>query len=93
MVSGVRIVKEESKIRITTGIGLTIEYNSGYNVNVTVDDRYKGKTLGLCGTFNDNRKDDFKKRDNELASTVEEFGISWKVNEHCNDTDSKKKSL
>ncbi len=74
-------------IRITTDIGLSIEYNGVYNVYVIVNGIYKGKTLGLCGTFNGNKKDDFKKRDNEVSTSAQAFGISWNVNKHCHDTD------
>ena len=73
-------------IKITTDIGLSIAYNGVHNVYVTVNGTYKGKTLGLCGTFNGNKQDDFKKRDNEVATSAQEFGISWNVNKHCHDT-------
>ncbi len=87
MTSGVRIFKHAGRsIRVTTDIGLRVQYDGVYNVFVTVYGRYKGKTRGLCGTFTGNTNDDFKKPDNKVTTNAQEFGISWKVNKYCRDT-------
>ncbi|XP_028390594.1 IgGFc-binding protein-like [Dendronephthya gigantea] len=83
---GVKIVKHGLKaVRVTTDIGLKVQFNGVYNVFVTVYGRYKGKTLGLCGTFNGNKNDDFKKPNNQITTSAQDFGISWKVHQSCRD--------
>ena len=83
---GVKIVKHGLKaVRVTTDIGLNVQYDGVYNVFVTVYGRYKGKMLGLCGTFNGNKNDDFKKPNNLVTANAQDFGISWKVDQNCRD--------
>ena len=78
------VVKEGGrKIVITTDISLRVQYDGVYNVFVTVNDRYEGKTRGLCGTFNKNTTDDFTKPDDQVVINSQEFGNSWKVNKDC----------
>lgn len=82
-----KIAKHATRsIRLTTDIGLTVQYDGVYNVFVTVSSRYKGKTLGLCGTLNDKTNDDFLKSDNQVTTNAQEFGISWKVDKFCIDS-------
>ena len=84
---GVRIVKHGGRsVRVTTDIGLSVQYDGVYNVFVTAYGRYKGKTQGLCGTYTGNVNDDFKKPNNQLTTNVQEFGTSWKVDKACHDT-------
>ena len=84
---GVRIDKHARRsVTVTTDIGLSVQYDGVYNVFVTVYGRYKGKTQGLCGTFTGNINDDFKKPDNQITTSAQEFGISWKVDKTCRDT-------
>ena len=84
---GVKIAKHATRsIRVTTDIGLTVQYDGVYNVFVTVNSRYKKKTLGLCGTYTGNTNDDFKKQDNKVTTNATEFGISWKVDKFCVDS-------
>ena len=70
-------------IKITTDIGLTVQYDGVYNVFVTVLGRHWGKTLGLCGNFNGNPNDDFVKPDKKPARNGMEFADSWKVDTSC----------
>ena len=70
-------------VKITTDIGLTVRYDGLYNVYVTVNDRYNGKTLGLCGNYNGNPNDDFVKPDKITTVNVNEFSDSWKVGKSC----------
>ena len=50
---------------------------------VKVSTRYRGKTEGLCGTYNGNSSDDFRKHNKKITSDVNEFGAHWQTDEHC----------
>uniref|UniRef100_A0A3B4BRA6 Alpha-tectorin-like n=1 Tax=Pygocentrus nattereri TaxID=42514 RepID=A0A3B4BRA6_PYGNA len=64
---------------ITTDFGLIVSYDGSWVVRVTVPANYSGATCGLCGNFNGQRGDDFRKRSGALASSAFEFGADWKV--------------
>ena len=38
---------------------------------------YKDQLCGLCGDYNGNSKDDFRKPDGSLTTNVNDFGNSW----------------
>ncbi|XP_066463933.1 otogelin-like isoform X6 [Eleutherodactylus coqui] len=65
-------------------------FNLQYDLNlnrlyVILDASYKGKTKGLCGTYNDNRNDDFTSS-NDITETVPTFFIdSWKTDSKCSE--------
>lgn len=44
-----------------------------------------GKTMGLCGTFTSNQRDDFLTPDGDVEQAVVAFANKWKINEHCPD--------
>lgn len=81
---GIRIYRAGRLVKVQAD-GLTVQYDGMYNVYVTLDDRYRGKTLGLCGNFNGNPNDDFIKRNNQLTNDARDFGNSWKVSSSCAD--------
>ena len=72
-------------MKITTDIGLTVEYNGVFNVLVKVRKSYKGRLSGLCGNFNGKRGDEFKTPDNLLVKSAVTFGNSWKIDDTCSD--------
>lgn len=46
--------------QLKTGIGLRVHYDGGGGrVYLHLDNSWRGQTLGLCGTFNGNLRDDF----------------------------------
>jgi hypothetical protein len=45
-------------LRLTTNNGLTVQWNSGTIVRVTVAGKYRNKMCGLCGNFNGDQSDD-----------------------------------
>jgi hypothetical protein len=87
LISDFTIEKQrDGKLGITTNDGgLKVEYDGRYNVYVTVDGRYWGKTRGLCGTYNGKKGDDFTKYDGATTTSIQEFATSWKVNKQCPD--------
>ena len=82
--SGINVKEfRKSGINITTGIGLTVEYDGVFNVFVKVSNSYKGKLSGLCGNFNGNRSDEFQTPENKLVKNTMTFGNSWKTRHNC----------
>ena len=73
-------------MQLKTDIGLQVDYDGIYNAYVIVYARYMDKTRGLCGTFNNDKYDDLKKRDGQLTTNTQEFATSWKVNKECHDS-------
>lgn len=72
-------------IRISTDIGFAIQYDGVYNVYITLHDRYRGKTIGLCGNFNGQKNDEFIMPDKQIARNDQIFADSWKVDRSCPD--------
>ena len=56
-----------------------------YNVFVMLQDRYRGKTVGLCGNFNGNQEDEFVMPDKQVARNDQIFADSWKIDRSCPD--------
>lgn len=75
----VQVYKDGKRFVIATDFGLIVTYDLVYHVTVTVPGNYRGKVCGLCGNFNDNKKDDFQLPDNKVTKNVNKFGLSWKV--------------
>ncbi|KAM3922974.1 uncharacterized protein RB166_012054 [Leptodactylus fuscus] len=60
-----------------------------FNLNrlyVILEVSYKGQTSGLCGTYNDNRNDDYRSS-NDITETVSSFfSKSWKTQYQCSES-------
>ena len=52
------------------------------NVHVYPSKSDHDQTLGLCGTLNENRADDFMDRDGNLLSGEREFNTYWRYFTH-----------
>lgn len=50
---------------------------------------YYALLQGLCGTFNNNQKDDFLTPENDIEQSVIPFANKWKTTERCNDIPDK----
>ena len=70
---------------VTSKYGVTIRWDNVYNVRVTVFGRYRNRTSGLCGTYNEIQNDDFLTSYNttETKENVVKFGNSWKTDPSC----------
>ncbi|XP_054436763.1 IgGFc-binding protein isoform X2 [Pteronotus mesoamericanus] len=73
----VRAFQEGSNMVIKTDFGLRVAYDLVYNVRVTVPGNYYKQLCGLCGDYNGDPKDDFRKPDGSQAGSPNEFGNSW----------------
>ncbi|XP_028410605.1 von Willebrand factor-like [Dendronephthya gigantea] len=81
---GVNIIKHGGRnIRISTDIGFTAQYDGVYNVFIILNDRYRGKTVGLCGNFNGQQNDEFIMPDKQLTNNDQTFADSWKLDRSC----------
>ncbi|KAE8594550.1 hypothetical protein XENTR_v10019687 [Xenopus tropicalis] len=75
----VRAYQHGIRTNIETDFGVKVSYDLVYHVIVTVPGNYKGQVGGLCGNFNDDRKDEFQLPDKRLTADATTFGSSWKV--------------
>ena len=82
--SGINVNEyRKSGIKITTDIGLIVEYDGVFNVFVKVSNSYKEKLSGLCGNFNGDRRDEFQTPEKKLVKNAISFGNSWKTDNSC----------
>ncbi|XP_058797462.1 hemocytin [Phymastichus coffea] len=65
-------------------LGLVVQWDEGTRAYVRLDARWKSRTKGLCGDFNDDAEDDFKTPSGGLSeASASLFGDSWKLSELC----------
>ncbi|XP_070069456.1 hemocytin-like [Drosophila takahashii] len=72
-------------ITVTFADGLVIWWNGDSTVHIDAPYSYYDNTAGLCGTFNDNTKDDFLTPDGDFEHTALAFGRKWRTKELCTD--------
>ncbi|XP_063975011.1 hemocytin [Diachasmimorpha longicaudata] len=65
-------------------LGLTLQWDRGTRVYVKLQPKWKGRTKGLCGDYNDNGEDDFKTPSGGISEvSARLFGDSWKKDNYC----------
>ncbi|XP_078043521.1 hemolectin [Augochlora pura] len=65
-------------------LGLTVQWDKGTRVYLKLDPRWKSRTKGLCGDYNDNSQDDFKTPSGGISEvSANLFGDSWKKHDFC----------
>ena len=64
-------------------IGIRVFWDGVYRIDVTVSRSLLNELCGLCGTYNDNRNDDFRRRDGVVTQSTVDFGNSWLVPNSC----------
>ena len=79
------ITKSDGDTLVTTSYGVKVHWNNVENVRVTVFSRYLNRTVGLCGTFDDEPNNDYLTSFNTTVSksNVTFFGNSWKTDPTC----------
>ncbi|CAH2247939.1 c-binding -like [Pelobates cultripes] len=80
--SGINIIQSGRYVIVTTDFGLELQFNGDHELFVRIKENYKGKLCGLCGTYNDDRKDDFMTPDGNVVQDVNDFGNSWRVEDN-----------
>ncbi|XP_032379314.1 otogelin-like protein isoform X1 [Etheostoma spectabile] len=70
--------------QLKAGIGLRLHYDGqGGRVYLQLDSQWRGQTLGLCGTFNGNLRDDFLSPAGMIEGTPQLHANAWKVSSAC----------
>ncbi|CAB1422352.1 unnamed protein product, partial [Pleuronectes platessa] len=70
--------------QLKVGIGLRLHYDGrGGQVYLQLDSQWRGQTLGLCGTFNGNLRDDFLSPAGMIEGTPQLHANVWKVSSAC----------
>ncbi|XP_011303247.1 hemocytin [Fopius arisanus] len=65
-------------------LGLTLQWDKGTRIYVKLEPKWKTKTRGLCGDYNDNSEDDFKTPSGGISEASPRiFGDSWKKDNYC----------
>uniref|UniRef100_A0A8C4SCC6 Otogelin like n=1 Tax=Erpetoichthys calabaricus TaxID=27687 RepID=A0A8C4SCC6_ERPCA len=71
-------------IQIKTHFGVRIQFDGiGGRLYLQVESSWKGGTLGLCGTFNGNLRDDFLSPSGMIEGTPQLHTNAWKVSSAC----------
>ncbi|KAM6424642.1 otogelin-like protein [Rhynochetos jubatus] len=71
-------------VQLKTSFGLKILFaKDGERVYVQVDAGWKRRTLGLCGTYNGNLRDDFLSPAGMIEGTPQLHANAWKVSSAC----------
>ncbi|XP_038159106.1 zonadhesin, like isoform X6 [Cyprinodon tularosa] len=83
---GVSVFKSGKHYTVSTNFGLTVRYDGNHFMDIKVIKDYEDILCGLCGDYNGNTKDDFRKPDGALASNANDFGHSWNTDPECNKT-------
>ncbi|XP_022108238.1 SCO-spondin-like [Acanthaster planci] len=78
-----RFVRSGIFLIINTRHGVTLVWDFGTSVYVTLDGTFHGRVCGLCGDFDGNALNDFRTRGGEIEATPNAFGHSWKTIESC----------
>ncbi|KAM4714652.1 zonadhesin, like [Anableps anableps] len=81
---GVSVFKSGKLYTVSTNFGLTVRYDGNHFMDIKVIKDYEDKLCGLCGDYNGNTKDDFRKPDGSLTSNPNDFGHSWNTDPECN---------
>ncbi|NWV16953.1 ZAN protein, partial [Origma solitaria] len=76
---GVSIFLSGSYVRVSTKLGLQLQFNGDHELLVKVSEKYKGKLCGLCGTYTESQQDDFMRPDGVVVPDFNDFGASWMV--------------
>ncbi|CAJ0565560.1 unnamed protein product, partial [Mesorhabditis spiculigera] len=72
--SGIEMIGERS-VEITLP-KITVRFD-GYKCEVKADKRTENKQCGMCGHFDGNRDNEFRRADNQETDDIEEFHRSW----------------
>ncbi|CAB1323133.1 unnamed protein product [Coregonus sp. 'balchen'] len=71
-------------VQLRTLLGLRLQYDwRGGRVYLQLDSQWRSNTLGLCGTFNGNLRDDFLSPAGMIEGTPQLHANSWRVSSAC----------
>ncbi|XP_068612287.1 zonadhesin, like [Brachionichthys hirsutus] len=81
---GVSVFKSGRFYTVAAQFGLTVRYDGNHFMDIKVTRDYQNKLCGLCGDYNGDTDNDFRKPDGSLASNAKDFGQSWNTDAGCN---------
>uniref|UniRef100_A0A8C4W6F5 Otogelin like n=1 Tax=Gopherus evgoodei TaxID=1825980 RepID=A0A8C4W6F5_9SAUR len=71
-------------VQLKTRFGLKIQFaKDGERLYIQVNTSWKRRTLGLCGTFNGNLRDDFLSPAGMIEGTPQLHANAWKISSAC----------
>lgn len=68
-----------SNILIFTTKGIEVTWNGDDHLSILVPRQLKNTLCGLCGNYNDNKRDDLRPRKGRRSRSISRFIKSWKV--------------
>ncbi|CAL8241748.1 unnamed protein product [Merluccius merluccius] len=81
---GISVFKSGKQYTVFMDFGVTVRYDGNHFMDIKVIRDYQNKLCGLCGDYNNNAKDDFRKPDGSLTTNTNDFGHSWVTDPDCN---------
>ncbi|KAM7377718.1 hypothetical protein PAMA_014158 [Pampus argenteus] len=83
-VPGVSVFKSGKHYTVSMIFGVTVRYDGNHFMDIKVIKDYQSKLCGLCGDYNGDVKDDFRKPNGLLTTNANDFGNSWNTDPECN---------
>ncbi|XP_070785976.1 zonadhesin, like [Enoplosus armatus] len=83
-VPGVSVFKSGKHYTVSMDFGVTVRYDGNHFMDIKVIKDYQETLCGLCGDYDEDARDDFRKPDGSLTSSANDFGHSWNTDPECN---------
>lgn len=64
---------------VDSPLGFLVKFDGDQELFIQVDERYRGRLCGLCGTYSGSQLDDFQRPDGILEHDPNKFGNSWRA--------------
>ncbi|XP_051914405.1 IgGFc-binding protein-like [Hippocampus zosterae] len=81
---GVSVFKSGKHYTVSLDFGVTVRYDGNHFMDIKVIKDYKTLLCGLCGDYDGDAKDDFRKPGGSLTTSPNDFGNSWNIDPECN---------
>ncbi|NP_001243217.1 von Willebrand factor precursor [Xenopus tropicalis] len=79
------VLKSGNYFILLLGNQMSVTWDKGMRVYVTLKETYRDKVCGLCGNFDGIENNDLISSNNQIEMDPVNFGNSWKVNPLCAD--------
>jgi von Willebrand factor len=85
MMNGLLKIKKPSESFVVVDFqgGFKIWWDGQTRVYIDAPASFRGKTQGLCGTFNANLQDDFLTPEGDVETAIAPFADKWRTKESC----------
>ncbi|XP_032886887.1 LOW QUALITY PROTEIN: uncharacterized protein LOC116979482 [Amblyraja radiata] len=75
----VLVARTGQYVVLTTSFGLRVKFNGKHRAEVTLPNLFMAKVCGMCGNYNEDRKDDFLNPDGIMEPDSVSLGNSWQT--------------